>query len=150
MGDPFFCKYVCPQGILEGRILLSIANKGIRNSFGILFASKLTILLIIILLSVIFYRPFCKWIYPLGAFYSFFNKIVLYNYKFNVDRCVGCNKCKNSCKMDVDIRENTSHMECIKACPTNATSSVFTFNEKEQGKVITENIEIKKKEIFNE
>ena len=31
MGDPFFCKYLCPQGVLEGAIPLSLANSGIRG-----------------------------------------------------------------------------------------------------------------------
>ena len=26
MGDPFFCKYLCPQGVLEGAIPLSLAD----------------------------------------------------------------------------------------------------------------------------
>ena len=30
MGDPFFCKYLCPQGVLEGAIPLSLTNAGIR------------------------------------------------------------------------------------------------------------------------
>ena len=34
MGDPFFCKYLCPQGVLEGAIPLSIANSGIRAALG--------------------------------------------------------------------------------------------------------------------
>ena len=28
MGDPFFCKYLCPQGVLEGAIPLSLAKIG--------------------------------------------------------------------------------------------------------------------------
>ena len=34
MGDPFFCKYLCPAGILEGGIPLSLADTGIRASLG--------------------------------------------------------------------------------------------------------------------
>ena len=34
MGDPIFCKYLCPQGVLEGAIPLSIANSGIRAALG--------------------------------------------------------------------------------------------------------------------
>ena len=34
MGDPFFCKYLCPQGVLEGAIPLSLANSGIRAALG--------------------------------------------------------------------------------------------------------------------
>jgi len=37
MGDPFFCKYLCPQGVLEGAIPLSLANSGIRAALGTLF-----------------------------------------------------------------------------------------------------------------
>ena len=37
MGDPFFCKYLCPQGVLEGAIPLSLANSGIRAALGKLF-----------------------------------------------------------------------------------------------------------------
>ena len=30
MGDPFFCKYLCPQGVLEGAIPLSPVNSSTR------------------------------------------------------------------------------------------------------------------------
>ena len=68
MGNPFFCKYLCPQGVLEGAIPLSLANSGIRAALGKLFTWKFSILLSVIALSVVFYRPFCKWLCPLGAF----------------------------------------------------------------------------------
>ena len=44
MGDPFFCKYLCPQGVLEGAIPLSLANSGIRAALGKLFTWKFSIL----------------------------------------------------------------------------------------------------------
>ena len=68
MGEPYFCKYVCPQGVLEGGIPLAIANPGIRAALGFLFSWKTAILVAVILLSILFYRPFCKWLCPLGAF----------------------------------------------------------------------------------
>ena len=37
MGEPYFCKYVCPQGILEGAIPLSLADVSIRAALGTLF-----------------------------------------------------------------------------------------------------------------
>ena len=67
-GDPFFCKYLCPAGILEGGIPLSLADTGIRASLGWLFTWKSCILLGVVVLSVFFYRPFCKWLCPLGPF----------------------------------------------------------------------------------
>ena len=52
MGNPFFCKYLCPQGVLEGAIPLSLANAGIRAALGKLFTWKLGILLTVIALSM--------------------------------------------------------------------------------------------------
>ena len=60
MGDPFFCKYLCPQGVLEGAIPLAAVNSGIRSALGVLFSWKLGILITVVVLSVLFYRPFCK------------------------------------------------------------------------------------------
>ena len=38
MGDPFFCKYLCPQGVLEGAMLMSVyANR----TFSLLFRIRL-------------------------------------------------------------------------------------------------------------
>lgn len=77
MGDPFFCKYLCPQGVLEGAIPLSLTNAGIRAALGKLFSWKFCILLAVVVASVVFYRPFCKWLCPLGAFYAVMNRVSL-------------------------------------------------------------------------
>ena len=34
LGDPYFCKYLCPQGVLEGAIPLSLVNSGIRARYS--------------------------------------------------------------------------------------------------------------------
>ena len=78
MGAPFFCKYICPQGVLEGAIPLSVVNSGIRSALGALFAWKFSVLIAVIAVSVLFYRPFCKWLCPLGAFYALLNKVSLF------------------------------------------------------------------------
>ena len=128
LASPYFCKYICPQGILEGGIPLSIANPDIRATLGKLFTWKLMILITIVVLSVLVYRPFCKWICPLGALYALFNKVSLLHYNVDFNKCISCGKCARTCKMDVDITKNTAHMECIrcgecvKVCPTKAIS----------------------------
>lgn len=123
---PYFCKYICPQGILEGGIPLSLADNSIRAALGKLFTWKFVILVTMIILSIFFYRPFCKWFCPLGAFYSLFNRFSILNYNVDDHKCISCGKCSRICKMDVDISENAYHTECIrcgeciKACPTEA------------------------------
>ena len=135
MGDPFFCKYLCPQGVLEGAIPLSLANAGIRAALGKLFTWKFSILLSVIVLSVLFYRPFCKWLCPLGAFYALFNRVSLFQMKVDKNKCVSCGKCARACKMDVDVTKTPNHTECIRcgmcirACPTKAVCFRYGFGD---------------------
>ena len=138
MGDPFFCKYICPQGVLEGAIPLSLANSGIRAALGHLFTFKFTVLALFIILSILFYRPFCKWICPLGAIYSLFNKVSFLKIQVDHEKCVGCQKCSRVCKMDVNVVATPNHPECIrcgecmKACPTDAICYHYGFSTKKQ------------------
>ena len=133
IGDPFFCKYLCPQGVLEGAIPLSAVNAGIRAALGSLFTWKLTVLLTVVVLSVLFFRPFCKWICPLGAFYALLNKVSLFQMKVDKNKCVSCGKCARVCKMDVDVTKTPNHTECIRcgmcisACPTDAVQFRYGF-----------------------
>lgn len=137
IGAPYFCKYICPQGILEGGIPLSIADHRIRAALGSLFAWKSCILAAIVILSVFFYRPFCKWLCPLGAFYGLFNRISLFSYRVDEKKCVGCGKCARICKMDVDVTKDSAHPECIrcgecvKNCPTHAICPHWGFSSAE-------------------
>ena len=136
MGDPFFCKYLCPQGVLEGAIPLSLTNAGIRAALGKLFSWKLGILLAVVVASVVFYRPFCKWLCPLGAFYAVMNRVSLFQMRVDTDKCVSCGACARACKMDVDITKTPNHAECIrcgmciKSCPTKAIHYQYGFGDK--------------------
>ena len=139
IGDPFFCKYLCPQGVLEGAIPLSLVNPSIRAALGKLFSWKLSILLTIIVLSVLFFRPFCKWLCPLGAFYALLNRMSLFRMQVDRNKCVSCGKCAKACKMDVDVTKTPNHTECIRcgmcarACPTCAVHFRYGFWTREEG-----------------
>jgi len=125
-GAPYFCKLICPAGTLEGGIPLVLLNKSMRNALGWLYAWKNVLLLITIFLSVVIYRPFCKYICPLGAVYSVFNPVSVFRYRVDKDACIDCGACAAACKMQVDPVKNANHRECIrcgackKACPSKA------------------------------
>ena len=122
---PFFCKYICPSGTIAG-IWLASANKQIADQLGGIFSLKLVILGLILTGSLIIYRPFCKYIGPLGAIYGFFNRIALYRLHLDKDKCVGCKACAKACKMNVDPSISPDSCECIRcgecvnACPHKA------------------------------
>ena len=128
-GAPYFCKLICPAGTLEGGLPLVLLNKAMRGAIGWLYIWKNTILIVTIILSIIIYRPFCKYICPLGAFYSIFNKVSIYRYSVDMDKCIRCGKCAKACQMVVNPVENPNSPECIRcgrckqACPVNAIKS---------------------------
>ena len=144
MGNPFFCKYLCPQGVLEGAIPLSLASRSIRSALGPLFAWKACVLAAVIILSILFYRPFCKWICPLGAFYAWFNRVSLLQLCVDKNKCVSCGKCSRACKMDVDVTKNPNHGECIrcgaciKVCPTQAVQYHYGLSKNKENKLTEE------------
>ncbi len=125
-GAPYFCKLICPAGTLEGGIPLVLLNESMRSALGWLYAWKNVLLLITIVLSVMIYRPFCKYICPLGAVYSVFNPISVFRYRVDEKKCTGCGICAKVCGMQVDPAENANHPECIrcgackKSCPVKA------------------------------
>ncbi len=131
LGSPWFCKYICPAGMLEGGIPLTLLNKGLRQGIGFLYAWKFVILAVVIFFSVIIYRPFCKYICPLGGIYSLFNKVSIFKIRFDESKCVSCKKCSKACKMNVDPTENPDSLECIRCglcvqiCPTEALTANF-------------------------
>ncbi len=132
LGSPWFCKYICPAGTLEGGIPLMFLNSALRSTIGFLYTWKVIILIITVIASIIIFRPFCKYICPLGAIYSFFNKIAIFRMSFEEDKCIGCNVCSEKCKMNINPCKDFNSTECIRCrdcinvCPTCALSDRFS------------------------
>lgn len=139
-GSPWFCKWICPAGTLEGGVPLISTNPALQGVIGFLFHWKLAILLVTILLSILIYRPFCKYICPLGAIYALFNKVSVYRYHVDQEKCTGCGKCEKACPMQISPVRETNHLECIRcgeckeACSFKAITSGFSFGSKNKGK----------------
>lgn len=122
-GVPAFCKYLCPVGTLEGAVPLFIAQEGLRRSAGLLTGWKLAVLVLLLGLMIFAWRPFCRWLCPLGAFYGLFNRQALTGVTVDRSRCTGCGACARTCKMDISVagdRECISCGECIASCPEKA------------------------------
>lgn len=126
LGKPWFCKYICPVGTLEGGIPLVLMNENLRAAVGFLFKWKVAILVWILLFSIIIYRPFCRYICPLGAIYGVFNKISFVRYSVDDSKCTKCGVCQKNCKLNIKVYENPNSIDCIRCgsckdgCPAKA------------------------------
>lgn len=95
--NPFFFRFF--QGTLYRGPLKRVCVPGL-NCYSCPAAAgscPLGALLGVIVLAVFFYRPFCKWICPLGAFYALFNKISLYRFTIDAQACTACGMCSQAC-----------------------------------------------------
>lgn len=131
MGKPAFCQYICPAGTLEGGLFLLASHESLRNTIGALFGLKAAILILTLIGCVIVYRFFCRVLCPLGAIYGLFNKISLFRLEVDNHKCIGCGKCKEVCKMEVDPVKTPDSAECIRCgacadiCPAGAVCMGF-------------------------
>ena len=146
-GEPWFCKYICPSGMLFGGLPLVASNPPLQAALGFLFRWKLLILAAVILLSLMIYRPFCRYLCPLGAIYGFFNKNALLRYTLDRQSCISCDKCSKACPMAIDVRKDPNSMECIRcgacraACPKGCIRcSSLTFRTSDSQEPAAENM----------
>lgn len=130
--SPWFCKLVCPSGTLLGGIPLVSANPSLQRTIGFLFGWKVSILILVLILSVLIYRPFCKYLCPLGAIYGLFNRFSLYRYEVDDSKCTKCGLCHQKCDMNVKVYETPNNTECIRCgkcvqvCPRQAIHTTFS------------------------
>lgn len=122
---PEFCKYICPAGTIEGGIglLANKVNESYFSMLGPLFTWKFVLMVSIILACIFIYRMFCRFICPMGALYSLFNKYCLFGIKVDTTKCINCSRCVAHCKMDikkVGDRECISCGDCTSVCPVDA------------------------------
>lgn len=133
---PAFCKYLCPSGTLLGALPLLSANEALRSQTGGLFFWKLSVLVLILVLSVKVYRPFCQYLCPLGAVYGWLNRFSLVQIRWEKERCISCSACQNACPVGLAADEISRSPECIrcgrcvKACPVHCLHGSPGISEK--------------------
>ncbi len=122
LGSAYYCRFICPAGTLESGIPLGIGRSELRALLGITFLWKLLVLAGIIAAAMVFFRPFCRTLCPLGAFYGLFNPISVWRLQ-REEGCTSCGMCRSICPMDIDVVDNLNSSECIRclrctnACP---------------------------------
>ena len=133
-GQPWFCKYICPSGTLFAGIPLVASSPPLQQALGWLFTWKVGILAVLLLLSVAVYRPFCRYLCPLGAVYGLFNPIAFYRFRVDGQKCTGCAVCQKACPMDIPVYKTPNSPECIrcgvcrKSCPHGAICPTLSKN----------------------
>ena len=118
----FICGFLCPFGWFQDLLHKIPGKKFSTEKLRLLRYLKYMILFVFVIFLPIFITNsigmgdpfFCKYICPLGAFYSVFNKVSFFKYRVNKEKCVGCGKCAKVCRMQVDPVVNANSLECIR------------------------------------
>lgn len=142
MPVPAFCKFVCPAGTVSAFALLAHPSNSVLFSLlGSLFQWKVAVLIVIVVASVICFRPFCRFLCPLGAIYGLFNRISVIGIKVDEERCTRCGACVRHCKMDV---RSVGDHECIhcgscrSVCPAQAIAMMAGSHKFEERSKISD------------
>jgi len=120
--EPWFSK-LCPVGTLEAAIPWVFIDTAIRSQIGALYVLKLVILAAFVIWMVRTKRPFCRFVCPLGAIWSPFNRVSTLRLVVDDTSCTECGTCQSICPVDIRIYEDASStrcvrcMECVRACP---------------------------------
>jgi len=114
LGEPWFCKYICPSGTIFGAIPLLAVNDFLWLSAGVLLIVKLSSAGVLLLASVFIYRPFCRILCPLGAIYALFNKIAFIKLRCDKEKCTSCGNCSAACQIKLEPMKKPNSPECVR------------------------------------
>ncbi len=132
-GFPWFCEFICPAGTLEAGLPLLALQPTLRTMVGYLFLTKLAILFLFVIWSILASRPFCRSVCPLGAFYSFFNRVSLFQLRYHAEKCTHCDQCYRDCPVDIKVYESPNDRRCIRCLICMRESCTFEAISYEMG-----------------
>ena len=123
---------LCPAGALEGALPLKLVPPASPlPPSGWFFWLKMAILGAFLLWFVFSKRPFCRAVCPLGAMLGACNRFSLYRMAVDDAVCASCERCREVCPVDIDIREDPNSPDCVRclqcreACRYGAITSGF-------------------------
>jgi polyferredoxin len=114
---------LCPMGTLQAALPWALWNPVIPvygeqvvspSSYGLLFAVKIVILLVFLVLFVVSKRPFCRTACPLGAILGFLNRYSWVQLKVDSANCKDCFGCAKTCPVDLQVGEDPNASTCVR------------------------------------
>lgn len=126
--DTLFCR-VCPAAFLSASLPYFFMG---MVPVGRLFLFRMVVLGGVIIGMVFVARLWCRYLCPMGAVFSVFNRISLFHFSLNKQRCTACEVCKDSCVMGLSPQKEIDCADCIKCgvcvdhCPRNAIKLKFS------------------------
>jgi len=132
MTDTVFCK-ICPAASLEASIpYLFMGVATVNRPFLIHMASLGVTLVGMVLIA----RFWCRYLCPMGALLSLFNRVSFLRLRFRKDACTHCGTCATKCPMGLEPHLEHDNHNCIKcglcatACPTGALKLTLSLRRK--------------------
>jgi ferredoxin-type protein NapH len=112
--EPVYCTWLCPfKTVTEFAAVRSVETAIQMGIFVALFLG-----LVIVLPFLTKKRTQCAFFCPFGAFQSLFNKISLFEIRFDRNKCVDCTLCQSACPTVAlsaeSIREGKTLLNCMK------------------------------------
>jgi polyferredoxin len=130
--EPVYCQWLCPfKAVTEYPAVTSIKTAIQMGIFVALFIG-----LVVVLPFLTKKRTQCGFFCPFGAFQSLFNKITLFEIRFDRTKCVDCTLCQTACPTMAlsaeSIREGKTLLNCMKcgACVDNCKKNAAVWHLK--------------------
>ena len=123
--DTMFCK-LCPAASIEASLpYLFLGVAKVNTPFLVHMATLGGTIIGMVLIS----RFWCRYLCPMGAVLSLFNRVSLLQLKLNPDRCTLCNSCTASCPMGLEPHTEHDNHNCIKcgACTESCALDALTL-----------------------
>ena len=94
---------------------------GIYDFFSLTLSIGLVVFLVLLLLSILVYRPVCRGICPFGLFFSIPAHFSLFRLR-RTSACISCKKCEKACPAHVAGQDSSKRecylcARCTAACP---------------------------------
>ncbi len=125
LADTWFCK-LCPAASLTASLpYLALGVAEVNTPFLIHMGTLAAVGVGMILVA----RFWCRYLCPMGALLSLFNRASLFGLRMRADRCTECGLCARACPMGITPHHEINSGDCVKcgACVSSCTSSALTI-----------------------